>query len=373
MLLCGGREERLTSQAAADLGGEPLLLQRCLTQKFQLEPRRIAIYSAAKVTNHNLWAMQHYARQVLEFTGNQVELLLVEEGFLIRRVAAALHTRLQEERVGGVCFRAVRFVAVGARTFRELVALHNDREDIALALVVGEYTRLQAYRVPSAADANQQDGRLLKVDALADMPEPLVARLTALVERHAHGLLGSGRALLEHTPRPLMLKAATPRPRGPLDAKAELSAAATAAGAVASAAAADAAAAAAAADAAAASAAVAAAAANAACAAASTAASATGAVCAAHAAGGPSAVITPGGNGSGQPASQKSQVPATSAAAAIHSAAVSLEEFAVAMQKAYDAAAGLVRTVAPQPEAAQLPGAAQPGSLAPAGIGSQPT
>ena len=44
--------------------GEPLLLQRTLASRYGLAPRRMALWTGSRVTNHNLQAMLAYARQV---------------------------------------------------------------------------------------------------------------------------------------------------------------------------------------------------------------------------------------------------------------------------------------------------------------------
>eukprot|EP00418_Pyrodinium_bahamense_P048915 CAMPEP_0179168712 /NCGR_PEP_ID=MMETSP0796-20121207/83000_1 /TAXON_ID=73915 /ORGANISM="Pyrodinium bahamense, Strain pbaha01" /LENGTH=260 /DNA_ID=CAMNT_0020871489 /DNA_START=41 /DNA_END=820 /DNA_ORIENTATION=- len=152
LLLTGwGREERLTSREAAALGGEPLLLQRALCRQFGLRPGRAVVYNGSRVTNHNLSLILHYAKQVHEFTGSATRLTIVEEGFLVRREAAGLASQLREDSAAAAVLAGVRFAAVGPRTFEGLVEAHNGRQDVALALVLGEHSRLRRYQTPGCA------------------------------------------------------------------------------------------------------------------------------------------------------------------------------------------------------------------------------
>jgi hypothetical protein len=87
---------------------------------------------------------------------------------------------------------------VGASTFEQLVATHGGHASVALALVVGEVTRLRAYSNASAAFEDEDasfDNVLLPPDA--PRMDPAVARaVDALTARHGNGMLAAGHALL---------------------------------------------------------------------------------------------------------------------------------------------------------------------------------
>lgn len=93
LFLAGGRRERLTSAEAAAEGGEPLLLGRTLAV-LGVARSRLVVWSGSRVTNHNLRALLHYAKQRREFepAAPPLRVALVEEGFLVRREAGEGHT-----------------------------------------------------------------------------------------------------------------------------------------------------------------------------------------------------------------------------------------------------------------------------------------
>lgn len=214
LLLTGGRSERLTPMDAVEAGGEPLLLQKTLCSQYGIPSKRIVIYSGSRVTNHNLCAMLHYAKQVHEFTQRIVKLHVVEEGFLLRREAAALVSQLREDSIAAAVVADVHFTAVGPQNFQDLVAVHSGRTDVALALVVGEYDRLQRYSNPgtdtTATHGLVRRGVVLDAGALDALDTSLRESLLELHERHKDGLLAAGRNVLEHLPREEMLLIATP-------------------------------------------------------------------------------------------------------------------------------------------------------------------
>lgn len=202
ILLCGGRAERLTPAAAVDVGGEPILLQRALWERHELHPRRVAVYTGSRVTNHNLRAMVHYAKQVHEFTGSAVRLHLVEEGFLVRRAAAALAKELRDSEASRVVAH-VSFVPVGAQSFEELRGLHGGSAGVALALVLGEWERLRQYASPgsqtTAVHGSVQRGAVVEASAV-DSLDPSVAAAIAELRAGRSELVGAGRALLDRAP-----------------------------------------------------------------------------------------------------------------------------------------------------------------------------
>jgi len=214
LLLMGGREERLTPADAVEAGGEPLLLQRVLSAQFGLHPRRTVVYTGSRVTNHNLRAILHYAKQVHEFTGRTVRLHLVEEGFLVRREAAALAAQLREDSAAACVIAGIQFEPCGPNQFEALVETHQGRADIALALVLGEHDRLQRYTVAGTATTVThglvQRGAVVDVGALDALEPSLAELIAALRERHKDGLLSSGKHVLERLPREQMLPLATP-------------------------------------------------------------------------------------------------------------------------------------------------------------------
>ena len=217
LLLTGGREERLTSAAAADAGGESLLLHRHLL-KLGVDARRMIVWTGSRVTNHNLRVILGYAKQLREFDGiaRNVTLLLVEERFLVRREAASLFNLLAADADARAAIASVRFVPVGPRRFLRLVSLHGGRADVAAALVVGEYTRLSRYahagNATTATHGTRQHGAFVSVEALAALSPRLRGQLDRLIARHGvpGGLLAEGRRILEEMPRAEMLTIATP-------------------------------------------------------------------------------------------------------------------------------------------------------------------
>ncbi|CAK0839280.1 unnamed protein product [Prorocentrum cordatum] len=118
--------------------------------------------------------MVHYAKQVHEFTGSAVHFRLVEEGFLVRRAAAALAKELRDPEASRAVAR-VSFVPVGPRGFGELCALHRGSTGVALALVLGEWERLRQYASPgaqtTAVHGSVQRGAVLEAGA-ADALDP---------------------------------------------------------------------------------------------------------------------------------------------------------------------------------------------------------
>ncbi|EOD39963.1 hypothetical protein EMIHUDRAFT_108728 [Emiliania huxleyi CCMP1516] len=167
LFLAGGRRERLTSAEAAAEGGEPLLLGRTLAV-LGVARSRLVVWSGSRVTNHNLRALLHYAKQRREFepAAPPLRVALVEEGFLRRSRG---------------CWR------------------RTTRRSALSALVLGELDR------PAV-----RHGALLPAEALDALGAPLRQATRALRERHAASL-GEGRRILERAPRGEMLALATPR------------------------------------------------------------------------------------------------------------------------------------------------------------------
>jgi len=191
-----------------------MLLQRELVSRFGVRPGRVVVYTGARVTNHNLRLILHYAKEVHEFTQRSVHLRLVEEGFLVRRAAAGLAAQLRRDAAAAAVVRSAHFTAVGPRTFEALVAAHRGRTDVALALVLGEHGRLQRYQTAgngsTATHGLVQRGAVLDASALEAMEPRAAAAVEALRARHAEGLLARGLRVLEQLPREEMLRIATP-------------------------------------------------------------------------------------------------------------------------------------------------------------------
>mmetsp|Transcript_39664 Transcript_39664/g.118457 ORF Transcript_39664/g.118457 Transcript_39664/m.118457 type:complete len:213 (-) Transcript_39664:75-713(-) len=118
LFLSGGRRERLTSAEAAAEGGEPLLLGRTLAV-LGVARSRLVVWSGSRVTNHNLRALLHYAKQRREFepAAPPLRVALVEEGFLVRREAASLARLLAEDDAAQRALGAAELGAGGAEAW----------------------------------------------------------------------------------------------------------------------------------------------------------------------------------------------------------------------------------------------------------------
>ena len=239
-----GRAERLTSAAAALVGGESLLLQQRL-REMNVPSRQMVLWTGSRVTSHNLhmilgptrvlnqpepaprfsladaschFARAAYAKQRSEFSGGRsaVHLWIVEEFLLVRRMAAGLHSLFAVDAEARAAVTSVRFLAVGPRQFNGLVTLHGGRAEVALALVMGEYRRLQAYSRPgnetTTTHGIRQHPALVPAGALDNLSKRLRRQLVDLETRHGApgGLLAEGRRILERAPREEMLRLATP-------------------------------------------------------------------------------------------------------------------------------------------------------------------
>jgi hypothetical protein len=215
LLLAGGRAERLTSADAERVGGEPLLLQRRLVEKYGVDVRRTIVWSGSRVTNHNLLAALAYAKQVRDFSQRRTDTTFVEERFLVRREAASLAHLLGADAAARDAVATVRFHGVGARSFSALTRLHRGRHDIALALLLGEFDRLERYATAHGNSSTTTHGSrkrthaLLGGGALDGLGVPLRRNLAAIRATHA-ALLAKGRELLERAPRQQMQREAAP-------------------------------------------------------------------------------------------------------------------------------------------------------------------
>lgn len=193
LMLTGGRAERLTSPAAVAAGGEPLWLQQKLASH-GVPPSRSVIWSGSRITVHNLRAILAYVQQVHAFEQRKVSLLLLEEGFLVRREAAQLHTLLAADAATRAMLTSVRIRPCGARSFQHLVAAHGGHTSVALALLVGELQRLRSYSSPRREGATGDHLVLPQAVRLGAALEAALDRLVA-IDRVA-ALLASGKALL---------------------------------------------------------------------------------------------------------------------------------------------------------------------------------
>ena len=166
----------------------------------------MVVYSGSRITNDNLRAMLMFASSTRSFERRSVGLIIFEEAFLVRREAAALHALLKhpDVRASAQALASVSIKAVGPHTFRGLVEAHGGRVDVALALVLGEVTRLRAYsRNTTGGDALVLDPRAAQLD------QDLAPAVERLMERHA-ATLSSGKALLSD-PGKLWAAGAAPR------------------------------------------------------------------------------------------------------------------------------------------------------------------
>ena len=197
LVLTGGRKERLTSAEAAAVGGEPMLLQRHLVS-LGLPIERSVVWSGSRVTSHNLNAILLYVKQRHEFDRVRVHLIIVEEGFLVRREAATLAKTLEADPSAREAIDSIRFVPVGPRRFRGLMLAHQNRLDVALHLIAGEVRRLSQYSRAgvgsTALHGTRVHSKLLSAGALLGMPSP--ADLEQLFASHTE-LLRTGRLAFE--------------------------------------------------------------------------------------------------------------------------------------------------------------------------------
>ena len=102
---------------------------------------------------------------------------------------------------------------MGARTFAQLVATHGGHEAVALALVLGEVSRLHSYsnasaQPPPEGPELESDNVVLPAAAAAFDPT-LAAQVASLRVRHA-ALLAQGHALLTNR-QALFSSGAAPR------------------------------------------------------------------------------------------------------------------------------------------------------------------
>ena len=210
LLLTGGRAERLTPPEAVTLGGEPMLLQSILKQR-GIEPRRMVLYTGSRITNHNLRAMLMYAQSVQSFEKHAINMTIFEEAFLVRREAAALHALLHRSTASAAAsaLSFVRLRPVGPRTFAGLVETHGGRRDVALALVLGEVSRLRAYSQNASSSGSGSDDDVVLDTRAAALEVSLAAAIDRLAVRHS-GLVTSGKALLAD-PAKLWASGAAPR------------------------------------------------------------------------------------------------------------------------------------------------------------------
>ena len=251
VLLAGGRNERLTPPEAVRIGGEPMLLQKELRERFGIEAHRMVLWTGSRITNHNLRFALHYVSMIHGFDrfAQPVRLQLVEEGFLLRRVAAALRGILSNESPSGLS--SIHFLPCGPRSFSGLVmwhigaglsmshqslpfarcalpepsipssphdangptphaqvAAHGGHADLALALVLGEVERLISYAAPTSQLA---DNVRLPPPSINQSHPELVAAAATLRSRH-HDMLAAGAAKLA-SPREVFESGAAPTSR----------------------------------------------------------------------------------------------------------------------------------------------------------------
>ena len=210
LLLTGGRDERLTPPRAVELGGEPMMLQSQLHELHNVSRSRMVIYSGSRITNHNLRAMLMFASTTHAFERRAVNLQIVEEAFLVRREAAAFRALLNRDSAAASALDSVHIRPVGARSFDQLVNTHGGRVDVALALVLGEVTRLRQY---SNASRHSADDEVLLPAEAAQLDDSLSASVDRMLVEQRDRLLSSGRALLGDRTR-LFASGAAPRAVG---------------------------------------------------------------------------------------------------------------------------------------------------------------
>lgn len=202
LLLTGGRAERLTPPEAVALGGEPMLLQSVLSENHGIEKKRMVVYTGSRITNHNLQAMLMFSATAHSYERRAVSLQLYEEAFLVRREAAALHVMMRRSDLAPAAraLSSVRVRPVGPRTFAGLTAAHGGHADVALALVLGELSRLRSYSKPAVNSTSIDDVTLPA--AAASLPDDkLRDDIERLWAAHRDGMLASGNALLRQPER----------------------------------------------------------------------------------------------------------------------------------------------------------------------------
>ena len=193
LLLSGGRDERLTLPEAKELGGEPLYLQAKLFRTYGIERSRQLIWSGARITNHNLRAMLFYAKQTQEFEHRSTRLQILEQGFLVRRLAASMRALLDKDPAAQRAIASLTVRAVGPMTFDGLVALHGGHDEVAFALIYGELKRLTQYSVAT----NDPNVEVVLSKEAGQLPSrELGDQVQRLWQRNRDGLYASGLKLL---------------------------------------------------------------------------------------------------------------------------------------------------------------------------------
>ena len=220
ILLTGGRDERLTSPKAVEMGGEPLELRAALHERHGVPLRRISLWTGSRVTNHNLLSMLGYAKQLRSWHRRRVRLRIFEEAFLVRREAASLHALLAADPEARGALSGVAFQPVGPTTFGALAASHGQRADVALALLLGEVDRLERYStrgkqlvLPTDAPLAAQHGsqhlvELARSLALLRARPRTAALLASGAVLYSTPARGHGRATPRSTPPPRLRHAA---------------------------------------------------------------------------------------------------------------------------------------------------------------------
>jgi hypothetical protein len=107
ILIAGGQAERLTTLRAEAAGGEPFEMLDVLQRRFNISNRRVIVWTGSRVTTHNLRILLHYVKQVYEFERRASVVTVVEEPYLVARVAATLSFLLRDDATANRALRSL--------------------------------------------------------------------------------------------------------------------------------------------------------------------------------------------------------------------------------------------------------------------------
>ena len=181
ILLTGGIG-RLTLPQIAQVGGEPIGLRETLIHKYNVDPQQILLYSGSSVTTHNVRALIFYLEQRQDMSLPPCDIVIIDEGFLLRRLRATVIGELQKAK------RSNRLHGVGKISFQcgtqcnydELVLRHH-HPDAARFLCVGEYDRLLKYSWDDITSNDAADTKLTAADTCITNTTPqLFSRSVAM-------------------------------------------------------------------------------------------------------------------------------------------------------------------------------------------------
>lgn len=151
---------RLTLPSTRGAGGEPVVLQRRLVE-LGVPAERIAMWTGSKVTTHNSRGLVLYLQQLEDMatfgkSDEDIELLprdviLFEEGFLVRRCRASLVAEISSAirrgrlRRDGLGYLSCRSTSPAAEVYEDFARRHAEHAGAAAHLIVGEMDRIDSY------------------------------------------------------------------------------------------------------------------------------------------------------------------------------------------------------------------------------------